>query len=231
MITAVVVEGRTQAEVAATYGVSKGWVSKLVARYREEGEAAFEPRSKRPKTSPNATPPAVLDLIVRLRKELTEEEIRGAIRKGCLGLKIFPVFCGSAFKHKGVQPLLDAVVDYLPSPLDIPPIEGIDPETDQAVIRHSDDSEPFAGLVALEPRALLFADLQVASRDLETVAALVHRGQPLRVCLNLGQLGHPTMIARIPARLRHGRKLTRASGADCRGRRRRCRRLPDRPRR
>ena len=59
VITAVVVEGRTQAEVAATYGVSKGWVSKLVARYREEGEAAFEPRSKRPKTSPNATPPAV----------------------------------------------------------------------------------------------------------------------------------------------------------------------------
>ena len=73
VITAVVVEGRTQAEVAATYGVSKGWVSKLVARYREEGEAAFEPRSKRPKTSPNATPPAVLDLIVRLRKELAEQ--------------------------------------------------------------------------------------------------------------------------------------------------------------
>ena len=71
--SAVVVEGRTQAEVAATYGVSKGWVSKLVARYREEGEAAFEPRSKRPKTSPNATPPAVLDLIVRLRKELAEQ--------------------------------------------------------------------------------------------------------------------------------------------------------------
>jgi transposase-like protein len=73
VITAVVVEGRTQAEVAATYGVSKGWVSKLVARYREEGEAAFEPRSKRPKTSPNATPPAVLDLIVRVRKELAEQ--------------------------------------------------------------------------------------------------------------------------------------------------------------
>ncbi len=55
--------------------------------------------------------------------------------------------CGSAFKNKGIQPLLDAVVDYLPSPLDIPPIEGIDPNTDQAVVRHSDDSEPFSGLV------------------------------------------------------------------------------------
>ena len=54
VITAVVVEGRTQAEVARTYGVSKGWVSKLVARYRAEGEAAFEPRSRRPKTSPTA---------------------------------------------------------------------------------------------------------------------------------------------------------------------------------
>jgi transposase InsO family protein len=71
VITAVVFEGRTQAEVARTYGVSKGWVSKLVARYRSEGEAAFEPRSRRPHTSPSATPPEVADLIVRLRTELT----------------------------------------------------------------------------------------------------------------------------------------------------------------
>ena len=56
IITAVVVEGRTQAEAAAAYGVSKGWVSKLVARYRAEGEAAFELRSRRPKTSPTAIP-------------------------------------------------------------------------------------------------------------------------------------------------------------------------------
>src|SRR5690606_7076724 len=61
-------------------------------------------------------------------QELTEDEIRGAIRKGCVGLKLFPVFCGSAFKHKGVQPLLDAVVDYLPSPLDIPPVRGRSPK-------------------------------------------------------------------------------------------------------
>ncbi len=73
VITAVVVEGRTQAEVAAAYGVSKGWVSKLVARYRVEGEAAFEPRSKRPRHSPTATPPATVELIVRLRKEPTEQ--------------------------------------------------------------------------------------------------------------------------------------------------------------
>jgi transposase InsO family protein len=70
VITAVVVEGRSQAEVARTYGVSPGWVSKLVARYRAEGEAAFEPKSRRPKTSPRALPPAVVATILELRRTL-----------------------------------------------------------------------------------------------------------------------------------------------------------------
>ena len=73
VITAVVLEGRTQAEVARDYGVSKGWVSKLIARYRREGEAAFEPRSRRPKTSPRATSEATIELIVALRKQLVEQ--------------------------------------------------------------------------------------------------------------------------------------------------------------
>jgi transposase InsO family protein len=72
VITAVVVEGRTQAETARAYGVSKGWVSKLVARYRAEGEAAFEPRSRRPNTSPTAVGPSVVELIVAVRKRLAE---------------------------------------------------------------------------------------------------------------------------------------------------------------
>ena len=71
VITAVVVEGRPQSEVAAAYSVSKGWVSKLVARYRDEGDAAFEPRSRRPKTSPNATPEATIKLITEIRIRLT----------------------------------------------------------------------------------------------------------------------------------------------------------------
>ena len=70
VITAVVVEGRAVREVARAYGCSPGWVSRLVARYREEGDPAFEPRSRRPLRSPNATPPDVLDHLVRLRKEL-----------------------------------------------------------------------------------------------------------------------------------------------------------------
>jgi transposase InsO family protein len=71
VITAVVVEGRSQAEVAAAYGVSKGWVSKLVARYRAEGQAAFVPRSRRPVRSPTATPAGTVEL--RLRKQLLEQ--------------------------------------------------------------------------------------------------------------------------------------------------------------
>jgi transposase InsO family protein len=70
VITAVVTEGRSQGEVARAYGVSQGWVSRLAARYREEGEAAFEPRSRRPKTSPRAIPASTADLIAGLRKDL-----------------------------------------------------------------------------------------------------------------------------------------------------------------
>src|SRR5580693_4737951 len=81
-------------------------------------------------------------------KELTEAEIQAGIRKATIGLKIFPVICGTAFKNKGVQTMLDAVVDYLPSPLDIPPIEGKDvDDPEKEVIRHASDSEPFSGLV------------------------------------------------------------------------------------
>ena len=71
IITAVVVEGRSQREVARAYGINQSWVSRLVARYRAEGEAAFEPRSRHPKTSPTAIPPATVALITELRGKLT----------------------------------------------------------------------------------------------------------------------------------------------------------------
>jgi transposase InsO family protein len=73
VVTAVVVEGRTQGEVARAYGVSQGWISRLVARYRVEGEAAFWPRSRRPNRSPTVIPPATVDLIIRIRKELADQ--------------------------------------------------------------------------------------------------------------------------------------------------------------
>jgi elongation factor G len=77
----------------------------------------------------------------------TSAQLKAGLRKATLDLKLFPVMCGSAFKNKGIQTLLDAVVDYLPSPLDIPPIIGLNPDdlTEQFV-RHSDDSEPFSAL-------------------------------------------------------------------------------------
>ena len=72
--------------------------------------------------------------------------LKSCIRKGTIGRMFVPVLCGSAFKNKGVQPLLDAVVDYLPSPLDLPPIVGTDPDSGERVVRKSDASEPFAAL-------------------------------------------------------------------------------------
>ncbi len=77
---------------------------------------------------------------------ITEPELKAALRRATLKMKLFPVICGTAFKNKGVQPLLDAVVDYLPSPIDIPPVKGTDPNTGKEVERPADDKAPFAAL-------------------------------------------------------------------------------------
>ena len=78
--------------------------------------------------------------------EIPVAELQAAIRRATTDLKIIPVVCGTAFRNKGVQPLLDAVVDYLPSPVDIPPVVGIDPSNGSAVERGADDDQPFAAL-------------------------------------------------------------------------------------
>ncbi|HEL2201617.1 elongation factor G [Streptococcus suis] len=79
-------------------------------------------------------------------EEITNEELKAAIRKATINVEFFPVLCGSAFKNKGVQLMLDAVIDYLPSPVDIPAIKGINPDTDAEEERHASDEEPFAAL-------------------------------------------------------------------------------------
>jgi len=79
-------------------------------------------------------------------KAISEAELRSGIRAATLALKIVPVLCGTAFRNKGVQPMLDAVVEYLPSPLDIPPVNGIEPGTDNVEIRPADDDAPFSAL-------------------------------------------------------------------------------------
>jgi elongation factor G len=80
-------------------------------------------------------------------EEISEQEIRKVLRKGTIEQKLVPVIAGAAFKNKGIQPLLDAVVDYLPSPLDISAVEGINPKTNEVETRKADAKEPFAGLV------------------------------------------------------------------------------------
>ncbi|MEW6855490.1 elongation factor G [Streptococcus iniae] len=79
-------------------------------------------------------------------EEITNEELKAGIRKATINVEFFPVMCGSAFKNKGVQLMLDAVIDYLPSPLDIPAIKGINPDTDAEETRPASDEEPFAAL-------------------------------------------------------------------------------------
>lgn len=79
--------------------------------------------------------------------ELTEDEIRTAIRKCTIACTMNPVLCGTSYRNKGVQPLLDAVVDYMPSPLDIPAIDGVDPnDSEKKMERHPSDDEPFSAL-------------------------------------------------------------------------------------
>ena len=80
------------------------------------------------------------------KADIEIDEIKGAIRKGTLDLKITPVICGSAFRNKGVQLLLDAIVDYLPSPLDIPPVVGKIPRSDSVIVRHAETNEPFSAI-------------------------------------------------------------------------------------
>jgi len=81
-----------------------------------------------------------------LEGEVSTDDIKDLLRQAVLNVNVIPVLCGSAFKNKGVQMLLDAVLDYLPSPIDVPPIEGFNPETEETEVREADDDAPFAGL-------------------------------------------------------------------------------------
>jgi elongation factor G len=102
---------------------------------------------------------------------LTEEDIRRVIRAGTISMKVTPVLCGSAFKNKGVQQLLDGVVDFLPSPLDIPSVKGVDPDTNKEVERKASDSEPFAALafkIMSDPFAGQLTYFRVYSGTLKT---------------------------------------------------------------
>ncbi len=114
-------------------------------------------------------------------ENITAEELKKSLRQSVIGMKLFPVICGTAFKNKGVQTLLDAVVDYLPSPLDIPPVEGLDPEnSDKKVIRKADDSEPFAALafkIMSDPFVGQLTFIRVYSGHLKTGDSVYNPGK------------------------------------------------------
>jgi len=132
-------------------------------------------------------------------ESIDAEQIRKALRTGTLALEIVPVLCGSAFKNKGVQPLLDAIIDLLPSPLDVPPVEGIDPkkqekakkakkgdDADVTSVRKADDDEPFSALafkLMSDQHAGHLTYLRVYSGKIESGATVLNasRGQRERV--------------------------------------------------
>jgi elongation factor G len=122
----------------------------LGARYRQE-EIPADLRAAAERARERLLE-AVADIDERLMEKyldggaITEAEVRAAIRAGTLAMRVVPVLCGSAFKNRGVQPLLDAVVDYLPSPLDIPPMKGVNPNTGADEERLPRDAEPFTAL-------------------------------------------------------------------------------------
>lgn len=104
-------------------------------------------------------------------QEISVEEIKAALRKGVISKKVTLAFCGTAFKNKGVQLLLDAVIDYLPSPLDVPPVEGHDPRTGDVLVRKTDFNEPFCALVfkiATDPFVGVLNFIRVYSGELES---------------------------------------------------------------
>jgi len=102
---------------------------------------------------------------------MSPEELKASLRKSTIALKLFPVICGTAFKNKGVQPLLDAVVDFLPSPLDIPPVKGTDPNTNKTIERKADDNEPFSALafkIMTDPFVGQLTFIRIYSGQLQT---------------------------------------------------------------
>ncbi len=110
-------------------------------------------------------------------EELSIEEIKRAIRAGTIAMKVTPVICGSAFKNKGVQQLLDAVIDYLPSPVDIPAVVGVDPGSEKEVTRSASDDEPFAALafkIMTDPFAGQLTFFRVYSGTLKTGSSVLN---------------------------------------------------------
>jgi len=113
-------------------------------------------------------------------EEITADELRASLRKSTIALKVFPVVVGTAFKNKGVQPLLDAVVDYLPSPLDVPETHGSNPNSGEKIFRKPDDKEPFSALafkIMADPFVGQLTFIRVYSGQLKTGDSVLNTGR------------------------------------------------------
>ncbi len=113
-------------------------------------------------------------------EEISAAELRASLRKSTIALKVFPVVVGTAFKNKGVQPLLDAVVDYLPSPLDVPETHGLNPDNGEKIFRHADDKEPFSALafkIMADPFVGQLTFIRVYSGQLKTGDSVLNTGR------------------------------------------------------
>ncbi len=113
-------------------------------------------------------------------EEITADELRASLRKSTIALKVFPVVVGTAFKNKGIQPLLDAVVDYLPSPLDVPETHGTNPDNGETIIRKADDKEPFSALafkIMADPFVGQLTFIRVYSGQLKTGDSVLNTGR------------------------------------------------------
>ncbi len=116
-------------------------------------------------------------------EDISVEELKAALRKATIENKIVPVTCGTSYKNKGVQKLLDAIVDYMPSPLDIPAIKGIDPATEEEIERHPSDDEPFSALafkIMTDPFVGKLCFFRVYSGKLETGSTVYNPGKHAR---------------------------------------------------
>jgi len=116
-------------------------------------------------------------------EEITTEELKAALRRATIACKVTPVLCGSSYKNKGVQLMLDAVIDYLPSPLDVPAIKGINPDTEEEEERPSDDSAPFSALafkIMTDPFVGKLCFFRVYSGELESGSYVMNAGKRKR---------------------------------------------------
>ena len=116
-------------------------------------------------------------------EDVPADKIRAAIRKATVAVEMVPVVCGTSYKNKGVQKLLDAIVDYMPSPLDVPPVEGVNPKTDEVEQRHADDDAPFSALafkIMTDPYVGKLGFFRVYSGTLETGKTVMNSTKGIR---------------------------------------------------